>query len=278
MAFPPSHDNRPPHISQNQGPRHPYSEPGLPEGRYAAGGYQPNALYMPESGSASMEEHTGSRMSFLTRKLSRSSSGSSGKNVADPRQSQLANLPLVEAQLLPSLRDTIDRMTSPQSTSKFPNLPSGDYQYERTYREEERGDSSKNFSLPSPMVPEDPAPPSSRLRRPTASAKASTSMAPQESHRGAGPKASESSRTPMIPKAKPKPILKSVLKGSLTNHAPSYNQHEPESPSKGSPSRSLRSVRSMFGKKTPQPSAPIAGPSNIAGGNASVSDAPFSRS
>ncbi|KAH8105272.1 hypothetical protein BXZ70DRAFT_514961 [Cristinia sonorae] len=63
---------------------------------------------------------TRNRSSSLSRSLSRAKGGHSDKDKGDGRDaeqarySQFVDLPLLETQLLPSLRDTIDRMTHPQ--------------------------------------------------------------------------------------------------------------------------------------------------------------------
>ncbi|KAI0300634.1 hypothetical protein B0F90DRAFT_393896 [Multifurca ochricompacta] len=79
----------------------------------------PTAQLPVSSSTSSTEPTLVSRMSFLNRKLSRSN-GISSKS-SSKRKSQLVDLPLVEAQLVPSLRDTIDRMTnSPSSQTHSP--------------------------------------------------------------------------------------------------------------------------------------------------------------
>lgn len=81
------------------------------------------------STSSSVSPNTGSRNSFRTvsyaSQLSNLASSSFDSTVAlgdrqsnlKRRQSNLGDLPMLEAQLLPSLRDTIDRMTKPSRTS-----------------------------------------------------------------------------------------------------------------------------------------------------------------
>ena len=73
---------------------------------------------LPTSSSASSTEPSlVSRMSFLNKRLSKAN-GMTGKS--SKRKSQLADLPLVEAQLVPSLRDTVDRMTNSPSSPAPP--------------------------------------------------------------------------------------------------------------------------------------------------------------
>ncbi|KAK7460497.1 Protein T2 [Stygiomarasmius scandens] len=72
-------------------------------------GYSPSSFLVPDSdtsfeGRSSTDSHSTS-----------SSAKSPCVSALKRRQSQYSNLPLVEAQLLPSLRDTIDRMTRPPS-------------------------------------------------------------------------------------------------------------------------------------------------------------------
>lgn len=74
---------------------------------------------VPGEGSSSSRD----RSLSLSRSLSRGKSGrgerDKGDEKADPtrsRANQFVNLPMLETQLLPSLRDTIDRMTHPQSS------------------------------------------------------------------------------------------------------------------------------------------------------------------
>ncbi|KAI0314567.1 hypothetical protein OF83DRAFT_1085568 [Amylostereum chailletii] len=62
---------------------------------------------------SSAEQPTSSRFSTLTRRLSRNGSASSRSSLKQRQsQTQLGDLPTVEMQLLPSLRDTIDKMTN----------------------------------------------------------------------------------------------------------------------------------------------------------------------
>ncbi|THH18555.1 hypothetical protein EW146_g2465 [Bondarzewia mesenterica] len=113
-------------------------------------------------------------------------------------------------------------------------------------------------SLPPP--PRSPSASTSRLRRAVMNPKA-TPIPPVPMT----PKSSSASRPqppPVTPKAKPKPILKSVLSGSSSSTIiPNGQSAEPNSPSKGSPSRSSRLMRSVLGKKGgraipgPQPGA-----------------------
>ncbi|KAJ6632534.1 hypothetical protein B0H10DRAFT_18071 [Mycena sp. CBHHK59/15] len=94
-------------------------------------------------------------------------------------ESHMTNLPLVEAQLLPSLRDTIDRMTRPPSRIQNPASPSAtnDSEPSLRYSPEPRFQPrlpmtpqpphTSSESFPSPAVPLTPKPLKSALRAPT---------------------------------------------------------------------------------------------------------------
>ncbi|KAI0337858.1 hypothetical protein BDW22DRAFT_1363638 [Trametopsis cervina] len=73
-------------------------------------------LCYPTAGTEDQEPEPGSRRSnSFSRSFSRTKSQRNEKapNTQDRRKSQMAELPFLETQLLPSLRDTIDRMTHP---------------------------------------------------------------------------------------------------------------------------------------------------------------------
>ena len=83
-------------------------------------------VFMPVSYPTEMEATSDSSFEFnvsTSRQRDRSSSSTSrNSSVRSKRQSHIAGLPLLEAQLLPSLRDTIDRMTrSPASAGLSPS-------------------------------------------------------------------------------------------------------------------------------------------------------------
>ncbi|KAI0273251.1 hypothetical protein BGY98DRAFT_998319 [Russula aff. rugulosa BPL654] len=155
-------------------------------------------------------------MSFLNKRLSKAN-GMTGKS--SKRKSQLADLPLVEAQLVPSLRDTPPII--------YPHTPS-------------------HHDLHDPL-------PSSSQHQPypsTPPAQISYVL--------------ESSRIPTpVAAAKAKPNLKPALKNTVASNT-SWCSAGQGSPTKASPSRSLRSVKGIIGRKIPQiPAEPT--PSDING-------------
>jgi hypothetical protein len=203
----------------------------------------PTAQLPTSSSASSTEPSLVSRMSFLNKRLSKAnvmSSKSSSK-----RKSQLADLPLIEAQLVPSLRDTVDRMTNfPNSQAQppvfFPHAPWQQNSH-------------------------DPLPSSSQLQ-PYPSTPP-TRQTPQMGPTNAGPTplppvpriphVLESSRIPTpVAAAKTKPNLKPALKNAVASTSvstvSSSGQGSQSSPTKASPSRSFRSVRGFIGRKTPQ--------------------------
>jgi hypothetical protein len=80
--------------------------------------------FMPISYPTALEISSDSSFEFRasSSRHGNKSSSSRGSSIRSKRQSQMAGLPLLEAQLLPSLRDTIDRMTrSPVSAASSPS-------------------------------------------------------------------------------------------------------------------------------------------------------------
>jgi hypothetical protein len=201
---------------------------------------------LPTSSSASSTEPgIVSRMSFLNKRLSKAN-GMSTKS-SSKRKSQFADLPLVEAQLVPSLRDTIDRMTnSPSSPAQpiiFPHSP------------------QHHGPLPSPSRhPPYPSTPPARPR-PQMSPSKTVSTPPTSLQRF--PNVLEGSRIPTpVAAAKPKPNLKPALKNPVASTSLWCSGQG--SPTRASPSRSLRSVKGIIGRKMPQiPAEPV--PSDITG-------------
>lgn len=193
----------------------------------------PTAQLPPSSSASSTEPGLVSRMSFLNRRLSKSN-GTSSKS--SKRKSQLADLPLVEAQLVPSLRDTIDRMTnSPNSQAQPPIIfPSTSQQ-------------NSHDPLPSSSQhPPLPSTPPTRQCPPIKTAPTTPTSIPRF------PNVLESSRIP-TPMTKTRSNLKPALKNvNASTNAPTSGQGGQSSPTKASPSRSLRSVRGILGRKTPQ--------------------------
>ncbi|KAI9464388.1 hypothetical protein F5148DRAFT_176116 [Russula earlei] len=198
--------------------------------------------HLPTSSSASSTEPSlVSRMSFLNKRLSKAT-GMTGKS-SSKRKNQLADLPLVEAQLVPSLRDTIERMTnspgSPaaQPSAFLPNTPS------QMSTHDPLPSSSQNQSYPFTPPP----------RHPTQSGMTQTVPTPPTAI-SRFPNVLDSSRIPTpVAMAKTKPNLKPALKNSIASTSlPNSAQGSQLSPIKASPSRSLRSVRSIMGRTTPQ--------------------------
>ncbi|KAJ7117886.1 hypothetical protein C8R43DRAFT_1112682 [Mycena crocata] len=111
------------------------------------------------------------------------------------RESHMTNLPLVEAQLLPSLRDTIDRMTRPPSRMFPPSSPPANdanvYEpspesaasrtRQRSTPTQRSIDSTNSFSPPPP--PSTPKPLKSALRPPTPKLQLSSPRSPAGSSR-----------------------------------------------------------------------------------------------
>ena len=212
---------------------------------------------LPSSSSASSTEPSlVSRMSFLNKRLSKAN-GTNSKSSSSKRKSQLADLPLVEAQLVPSLRDTIDRMTnSPSSPAQppvmFPHTPLHSHD-----------------PLPSPSR-QQPYPSTPPGRPPQISPTKTVYTPPTALPKF--PNVLEGSRIPTpVAAGKPKPNLKPALKNTAASSSMWYSGQG--SPTKASPSRSLRSVKGIIGRKTPQNHAePI--PSDMTGaqtGNVSTS-------
>lgn len=195
---------------------------------------------LPVSSSASSTEPTlVSRMSFLNRRLSKGSGA--GNKSSSKRRSQLADLPLVEAQLVPSLRDTVDKMTNSPNT-KTHSPASGPHTPSQVNLPEFLQSPSQHFQYPStPRARQQqymdlramPTPPPSTPKFPSV----------QESSRIPTPVAV------VKPKLGLKPALKNAVASSSVTSSVQGNQ---SSPTKASPARSLRSVKGIIGRKTPQ--------------------------
>ncbi|KAH9961967.1 hypothetical protein BC827DRAFT_249515 [Russula dissimulans] len=219
----------------------------------------PTAQLPTSSSASSTEPSIVSRMSFLNKRLSKAT-GMGTKS--SKRKSQLADLPLVEAQLVPSLRDTIERMTNSPSTPAQP---------------------SAFFSHPvSQQNPHDPFPPSSHYQlypsTPPPRQRSQTGLAnavptpPTSIPRV--PIVVESSRIPTpVAVAKTKPNLKPALKNAIASTSlPSSGQGSHPSPTKASPSRSLKSVKGIIARKTPQIPVDLVPSDNksVEGGNIAI--------
>ena len=142
----------------------------------------PHLPASPSSSSADPAAASSSRLGQLTRKLSLTRNGSSGAPLSAPkttgkRQSSKAEhwkgeVPELEANLLPSLRDTIDRMTHPPSPNRAsrskqvftPSEPGtsalgGRYQYQPSEMSPQRTFTPRDGSrLPTPKSSRLPAP------------------------------------------------------------------------------------------------------------------------
>ncbi|KAH9163097.1 hypothetical protein EDB89DRAFT_588664 [Lactarius sanguifluus] len=205
----------------------------------------PTAQLPVSSSASSTEPSLVSRMSFLNRRLSKGNG--TGNKSSSKRRSQLTDLPLVEAQLVPSLRDTIDRMTnSPNSQTHSPAI--GSHASSQINPPEALHSPSQHFQYPS--TPRTRQQQTGYLRIvPTPSP-----STPKFSN------VQESSRIPTpVAATKTKPGLKPALKNAVASSSVSNSgQGNQSSPTKASPARSLRSVKGIIGRKTPQIPADIA--------------------
>ncbi|KAH9024945.1 hypothetical protein EDB85DRAFT_247019 [Lactarius pseudohatsudake] len=205
----------------------------------------PTAQLPVSSSTSSTEPSLVSRMSFLNRRLSKGNG--TGNKSSSKRRSQLTDLPLVEAQLVPSLRDTIDRMTnSPNSQTHSPAI--GSHASSQINPPEALHSPSQHFQYPS--TPRTRQQQTGYLRTvPTPSPSTPKFSSVQESSRIPTPVA--------VAKTKPglKPALKNAVASSSVSNSGQGNQ---SSPTKASPARSLRSVKGIIGRKTPQIPADIA--------------------
>ncbi|KAI0051283.1 hypothetical protein FA95DRAFT_309035 [Auriscalpium vulgare] len=215
------------------------------------GGHGPvaSSSHMPVSSSASSSEHANaSRMAMLTRRLSRS--GTNPPESPAPRHTRLGDLPLVEAHLVPSLRDTIDRMTHPGQSPPAESPVS----LSASTRTNPGRSGKPTASDPQSTTSASTA---SRLKRPTLHVMTTPPVLPSTPRPSPAPKTTETSRIPTTPsKGKSKSTLKSVLKSSSSSASTTKQAPTHDSQSKGSPSKSLRSVRNMMSRKASQ--APIA--------------------
>jgi hypothetical protein len=210
----------------------------------------PTAQLPTSSSASSTEPSLVSRMSFLNKRLSKAN-GMTGKS--SKRKSQLADLPLVEAQLVPSLRDTVDRMTnSPSSPAQPPII------YPHTPSHHDLHDPLPSSSQHQPYPSTPPARPRPQL------APIKTTSTPPTASVQRFTNVMEGSRIPTpVATAKAKPNLKPALKNTVVSTS-SWCSAGQGSPTKASPSRSLRSVKGIIGRKIPQMPAEPA-PSNING-------------
>ena len=198
----------------------------------------PTAQFPTSSSASSTEPSLVSRMSFLNKRLSKATG--MGTKSSSKRKSQLADLPLVEAQLVPSLRDTIEKMTNSPSS---PAQPSVFFPHPFSQQNPHDHFPPSSHHQPYPSTP----PPRQRPQTGLANAvPAPPTSIPRI------PNMVESSRIPTpVAAAKTKPNLKPALKNAIAS-LPSSGQGSQSSPTKASPSRSIRSVKSIVGRKTPQ--------------------------
>src|SRR5260221_5998745 len=194
--------------------------------------HMPTAQLPTSSSASSTEPSLVSRMSFLNRRLPKAS-GVSSKS-PPKRKSQLADLPLVEAQLVPSLRDTIDRMTNspntPKSEAQIPvNLP--------------YTTSQQNSHDPLTSSSQHPPYPSTPLARqhPQAGPAKTVPTTPTSIPRFTN--VLEGSRIPtQVAGTKTKPKLKPALKNAISSTSSNAWQGNQISPTKATPFKSLQSV------------------------------------
>ncbi|KAF5347174.1 hypothetical protein D9758_011052 [Tetrapyrgos nigripes] len=189
-------------------------------------GYSPSSFLAPELDSLDGRTPTDSPVPLET---ARSPSVSSMKR----RQSQYSNLPLVEAQLLPSLRDTIDRMTrTPSQAACMSPVPAPTTPTLRISHDDYI-DTSNPYSSTRPRTP----------------------LMPDNLGEGHG---GERPYTPKVPSVRstPKSALKSALRTPSASKASSLKSEEPQvnnantsshSPGVGS---TLRSVKSLLRRKS----------------------------
>ena len=202
----------------------------------------PTAQLPVSSSASSTEPSLVSRMSFLNRRLSKGNGA--GNKSSSKRRSQLADLPLVEAQLVPSLRDTIDRMTnSPNSQTRSPAI--GSHASSQINPPESLQSPSQHFQYPSTPRAHQHQQMGHLRTVPTGTPPPSTPKFPN---------VQESSRIPTpVAVAKTKPGLKPALKNAVASSSMSSSgQGSQSSPTKASPARSLRSVKGIIGRKAPQ--------------------------
>ncbi|KAJ3994859.1 hypothetical protein F5050DRAFT_1771157 [Lentinula boryana] len=146
-------------------------------------------------------------------------------------ESQIQNLPLVEAQLLPSLRDTIDKMTRPPSRMTVPsnsNTPIITLS---------RKNGSEDYSSGSGSIDVSPYPtPSPRLKPPPAVLRMPTAGEDR----------------PTTPNRPTTPKTGSVLKSALKAPTPKISSSPSPTPTPGSSpgGAALRSVRSLLRRKS----------------------------
>lgn len=199
--------------------------------------------YPPESGATESDSSFEFRASSGSRYSASGGdkpSSSSKTPVRSKRQSHIAGLPQLETHLLPSLRDTIDRMTRTPSNAGSSSSASGSAHLEIPKPSEvvlSTSLSSPSSPQPSHPVHTDSFPTSSRLPEPSSSRAQSRSTTPMDP-------STPRSKTPV------KSALKSALRAptpKLFSNPSSGAEAMGSSPSGGV---SLKSVRSILSRKT----------------------------
>lgn len=165
------------------------------------------------------------------------SSNRSSYDIRGKRQSHMQSVPLLETQLLPSLRDTIDRMTRPPSQCLY-NPPLSGPAHPALQNQRGRSPSPSASSVTSTATYTSVPAPSSLHPK---SAPSTPRPSPMTRQGAMIPTESSSSKT------KPKSALKSALRAP-TPKSSSVKSTGTDSPS-FSPGASLRSVRSILGRK-----------------------------
>ena len=219
---------------------------------------EPKDPHLSRSGSTSSSRKSISLTRSLSRALPRYNRGDKEKQANGKRKSQLVDIPFLETQLLPSLRDTIDRMTQPPRV----RFPEDD---ESRVSPPDVGFSTMKSTSPYPQSPW--ASFQSHLDAPLSQQLPSISPRPP-THAPFGQLESFSSpsqnscvstftRIPKSPMTRPSPSVtdspRKPLKSALRAPTPSSlltpiaTHSTPNIPSPSFNSKSLRSVRSMVG-------------------------------
>ncbi|KAI0764172.1 hypothetical protein BD413DRAFT_680504 [Trametes elegans] len=195
------------------------------------------------------------------------------KEQRDQRKSQLADIPLLEAHLLPSLRDTVDRMTQPPKQS-IETSESGDSRpslsrIPRSTPEPPATTQIPRFRTQPSPVPKSalksparrsvlpPATPSASPLQRQAKSRHTTRSTPREyasGDNGAGSRESDRHRSPAA--GVPVPASRTMLRAPSAIPKPHSDKRSKSNP--GTPQVNHR--YSVFG--TPQPSRPSANPSS----------------
>ncbi|KAJ4490669.1 hypothetical protein J3R30DRAFT_120033 [Lentinula aciculospora] len=155
---------------------------------------------------------------------------SSAESSRKKRESQIHNLPLVEAHLLPSLRDTIDKMTRPPSrmtTSSNTNTPTITLS---------RQNGSEDYSSGGGSIDISSYPPPSPRLKPPSTRTPTTENRPTTEKRAATPKTGS--------------VLKSALKAPTPRLSSSPSPSPTPAPVLSPGGGALKSVRSLLRRKS----------------------------